>query len=596
MNEEYEGLTLPEIKVTAPKLYSQGYDDNGNPIYTTDYSKSDKGITERLIKEGKYYTKKETDRKKAKQEIARRRPGLTNPYVKPIRDFAIGSIGGALGVTTLGTQVLPSLANMGKAAVADAITHPIATSVGIGTGIAGDNVDRHYNLTGKLLESINDKTTFNFNTKNPTFTLGGLVGGLGGDLAARVSIEPWARNQIKTYLLNRNLNNQIKNTSLSSIDPLKQDQVTLVHSQNPNPISTNKASLKLLERPKANITDAELKGIPKIDRNQPLKSNPLAGSNSNVDTYLINKGDNYFQFVDGKLVFKPGNAKSGIQRKTVHFTTDQPVIDHAQGNWSGASETLLTPYQQIVKDNGIPMNIDPMDTWFSNQYPFIIRQNGSKIFTSNPKNYYKYKSQGIDVETSKEAQKLYQQLQDAFKQEKNLNEAWKKVDYELYSPEYNALNKYRQTVTRPLLDQHDRIHRNWVKQNNNKPTINTYKQLEQETGLDSGVTEYRGKMDYWDTPASHSSMWYFDELNDGQRFNQFLRQVIEYPKAITAQDYQLFEQLVRKNPNLVKEFLNPTDDLSQIKNPDILNKLPKEIQQILHNIQTRGYKQGGNII
>jgi hypothetical protein len=66
MNEDYKGLTLPEIQITAPKLYSQGYDDNGNPIYTTDYSKSDKGITERLIDEGKYYTKEEADRKKAK--------------------------------------------------------------------------------------------------------------------------------------------------------------------------------------------------------------------------------------------------------------------------------------------------------------------------------------------------------------------------------------------------------------------------------------------------------------------------------------------------------------------------------------------------
>lgn len=104
MNEEYEGLTLPDIQITAPKLYSQGYDDEGNPIYTTDYSKSDKGITERLIKEGKYYTPEEIQRDNTRKEIARRRPGELSLWVKPIRDFAVGSIGGALGVTALGTM------------------------------------------------------------------------------------------------------------------------------------------------------------------------------------------------------------------------------------------------------------------------------------------------------------------------------------------------------------------------------------------------------------------------------------------------------------------------------------------------------------
>jgi hypothetical protein len=96
---------------------------------------------------------------------------------------------------------------MGKAAIIDAITHPISTSVGMVTGTIGDNVDRHYNLTSNLLEKINEETNFNFNTKNPTFTIGGLIGGLGGDLGVRA-----INNAFKPYI--SKLPSQVKNAMM----------------------------------------------------------------------------------------------------------------------------------------------------------------------------------------------------------------------------------------------------------------------------------------------------------------------------------------------------------------------------------------------
>lgn len=403
----------------------------------------------------------------------------------------------------------------------------------------------------------------------------------GGDFA---KIKNWARAR----LINRAMSN-IKTPIIPRVN-----QIELIYQ--PPKRQIGKTSLKFYERPQSKLTEAEKAGIPKGDRNQSLKTNPLAGVESEVDTYLINRTNTPFTFVDGKLVWMPGNARSGESRATVHFTTDQPVIDHGSGSWAAASETFLTPYQQVVRDNGMPMNIEPMDTWFSNQYPFIIRQNGSRIFTSNPRNYYKYLQQGIDVETSKEAQEIYQQIQKAMKERDILEQAFVKTGYAIGSPEQQALIKYSAEVLDPLLRKHDIIHRNWVKANNRRPTLDTYKQLEKETGLISGVTDYRGKMDYYNAPATHSNIWYTDTMDAKQRFDTFLYQLIEYPNVIKQQDYQLFEQLARKYPELVKDFIENKKGVKHWSGFKSINTLPKEVQQILYNVYNRGYKTGGKLM
>jgi hypothetical protein len=120
----------------------------------------------------------------------------------------------------------------------------------------------------------------------------------------------------------------------------------------------------MLERP-STLSDAELKGVNKHDRKRVIRTNPLAGVDSNVDTYLINRSDTPLEFVDGISVWFPGGSRAGKNRATVHFTTNEPVGAHMADDWNAASERLLTPYAQIVKDNGLPINIDPMDTYFS---------------------------------------------------------------------------------------------------------------------------------------------------------------------------------------------------------------------------------------
>lgn len=320
--------------------------------------------------------------------------------------------------------------------------------------------------------------------------------------------------------------------------------------------------LGMLERP-STLSDAELKGVTKHDRNRVIRTNPLAGVDSNVNTYLINRSNTPIEFVNGTSVWFPGGSRAGKERATVHFTTDRPVIGHAYGDWSTSSETLLTPYTQVVKDNGLPLNIEPMDTYFSQLYPFIIRQDGTKIFTSNPHNYRRYKARGVDVYTDKEAQQLWQQMRDLQIEENLLKD---KLGNEMFIPGTKAWDEAYDLRRRmdQVADRHDDIHVNWTKQQNTVD-LDTYRQMESETGLRSGVTTRRREwydhtdtppvLEYSTTPPTHSASWFMDRNSPQQRYDMFLQYLKEYPDIITDQDVQMFQRLLQTNPDLMKQYL-----------------------------------------
>lgn len=320
--------------------------------------------------------------------------------------------------------------------------------------------------------------------------------------------------------------------------------------------------LGMLERP-STLSDAELKGVTKHDRNRVVRTNPLAGVDSNVDTYLINRSNTPIEFVDGTSVWFPGGSRAGKERATVHFTTDRPVIGHAFGDWSTSSETLLTPYAQVVKDNGLPLNIEPMDTYFSQLYPFIIRQDGTKIFTSNPHNYRRYKALGVDAYTDKEAQQLWQQIHDLQIEENLLKD---KLGSEIFIPGTKAWDEAADLRRRmdQAAQRHNDIHVNWAKQHNTVD-LDTYGQMEAETGLKSGVRTRRREwyehtdappvLQYSTTPPTHSVSWFMDWNSPQQRYNTFLQYLKEYPDIITDQDVQMFQRLLQTNPDLMKQYL-----------------------------------------
>ena len=260
-------------------------------------------------------------------------------------------------------------------------------------------------------------------------------------------------------------------------------------------------TLKLLRKP---ISTAERAGVPKVIRNQRIKPNPNAGATTQVNTYLINRAHNPWEIIDGKFVFKMGEPFSSpfnpeVKKSPIsfHFTTDTQVQPHSGGDpWASAKTTYLVPYRSVVEHNGLPSNIEPMDTWWTAPSTFQFPIDGVKVLTADPATYRLYKLHGVDVE---------------------------------FSPEGMRSIKSGDGM-RDIVE-------NWIRkvqdQTGMRPTVDTYRQMEMETGLPSRVTgkparPYRGMGDhfveetnipsYYHAPTSHSGSWANPSMTRESRF------------------------------------------------------------------------------
>lgn len=285
---------------------------------------------------------------------------------------------------------------------------------------------------------------------------------------------------------------------------------------------------------------------------------------NNRGMWLINRSFTPFEFKDGKIVWKPGNSRAGSSRRTVHFTTTEPVTDHGYGQWGSASETGLFPLNIVIADNDLPINIQPMDTYFAITKPFTLRQQGAKIFTGNRANYNMYRKLGVDVYSSPEAFEIQEKLSILQKQYDDLISQGA-------NPLTNSELKQLNMQIRDLSDQYDKIQRNWVK-NQGNPTYQDYQNLESQTGLSSDVKPYTGRevatpiqqevgYTYHSTPATHANAWYNDNNSPAEAIKQFSHRS-KYGTKIPEGEYQLYEKLLRENPELLDQY-----------KPEILNKI-----------------------
>lgn len=258
------------------------------------------------------------------------------------------------------------------------------------------------------------------------------------------------------------------------------------------PLTIRKSSQFWDGTSKSKLSVDEKMGLPKSERNQPIKSNPNAGAVTNVDTYLINRAYAPWEIRDGKFIFKMGepiNVRGLSERApiTFHFTTDTQVKPHSGGDgWANAKTTYLVPYKSVVKHNGMPANIEPMDTWWTAGSTFEFPTQDVKVLTADPKVYRQYKARGIDVEFSPEGRKLVRER----KGMSDIVEQW-------------IRNKQDQFGMRP--------------------TVDTYRQMERETGLPSNVRPKKKHLfgdyfeetnipDYHTGPATHSNSWSFPAM------------------------------------------------------------------------------------
>ena len=310
------------------------------------------------------------------------------------------------------------------------------------------------------------------------------------------------------------------------------------------------------ERP-SYLSDAERAGIPKGDRNNIVPY--LEGSTSNVseDIMLINRGKYPYIFKNGQIVWNPQKTGLGRGRRlTTHFTLDRPVTGHGAGNWDLASETMIVPYKQVVKLNGQPLNIEPMDTYFGGFGRFRLNQNDVKILTSDPVNYRKYKLAGVNAEFSEESNRL---VTEGKKIEEQIEALLKKADYypgNLPQEEFDLYYSLQDKLYDIQQKNYDLVLK-WTEANGRRPTLEDMKIIENESGLESstseiGSTGIHNSLDknitYHMAPATHAN----DFTSAFERWENL--DFFDSPDYLySPQRIKLFNEIKLKYPELFKE-------------------------------------------
>ena len=168
----------------------------------------------------------------------------------------------------------------------------------------------------------------------------------------------------------------------------------------------------------------------------------------------------------------------------------------------------------MVENNGKPVNMDMMDTWFTNPNNVVVKRDGTKILTSDINNYKKYKSQGIDVTYNKESAKLTNRIKeidstiDKMTKENKTNSFGHFEDASLNNKKKSLL------LEKSELQASNRKHVNkWVKDNKGNMTDEHLLKYATEGGTEGNVQnslKYSSKDNperYSTAPASHANNW-----------------------------------------------------------------------------------------
>lgn len=228
--------------------------------------------------------------------------------------------------------------------------------------------------------------------------------------------------------------------------------------------------------------------------------------------------------------------------------------------------------------------------------PFKLRQRGAKIFTGSKANYLRYKRAGVDAYTTPRAQKIQEKLAKLRESQPEVTDA----SFIVGTPEYNALNAYYKALGK-YKGAYDQEQLNWLRQYSN-PTIQDYKTLEAETGLTSGVNELQGasygsdplrKVEYYSTPATHSSSWYgsseIDEVAPSKTAESILRmfnprlQKLNGYTVPSRQEFPLIERFFKRNPTLYSDV--PLSKFDKILSGELTPE-QRWLYTLLRNIKT----------
>ena len=488
-------------------------------------------------------------------------------------------------------------------------------------------------------------------------TFGGIMSGI-GMASALPALEKATRGEKLTIDDYRSLTNGLmgiiglKNTFSSQISQSKNSEID---PQTPVPSNKPTTADRLQEQEiKANefFTDIqnrhlaqqqqlkqqqrnfESTGYSKGDRNRVVKPNPLAGTAPETalqNLMLINRvGTSQIEWQNGVLTWPQqkipyrtlfDNTPSQLTRPTVHFTTHQSVMPHNSGSWNGSPTTIMFPYAEAVRNNGMPLNIEPMDTWFSNATSFRIPANKILVFTGDLAEATRARLQGADVTFSSKVGVISKRIQAIDKEIDALHRIKGGYDIPEYnSPEYIKI-KNLSNEKDELEKQMRQLHEDFIQSHQTAPTYEDYMQLEKETGLISGVGTHEnpvgfgekqfGGLTYSHDPRTHSGSWYGTTEHFGpvQAARNYIFQLDNYvfnpyegdlkwvdvnqKSLLNPQNLVLFQQNVQK---ALKEHPNEIIKLREtIKTLSDDMPYVQELKRILNGELVYKYYLGGKL-
>ena len=272
----------------------------------------------------------------------------------------------------------------------------------------------------------------------------------------------------------------------------------------------------------------EQTGDPKAWKHAIVKKSPIGISNPNPmldHILLINRvgGDGQILWQNGQLVWpRRKEMVEGVQerrynsnRPTVHFTTHKPVTDHGYGTWSETPTTIMIPITEVMKSNGRPLSIEPMDTYWNNSLSMQIPAAAVRVFTGSLQEATKARMQGASVTFSKEAYKINKEIQ---KLNKQYDDIMKKHAGDFSGWQKDPKRYEIEEALRQLQEKNYNLHTLFTDQQQaSRPlTVEDYRLLEAVTGLQSGVSvNANGELSYYHTPHKHSFEWWKNYSENG---------------------------------------------------------------------------------
>lgn len=176
--------------------------------------------------------------------------------------------------------------------------------------------------------------------------------------------------------------------------------------------------------------------------------------------------------IENGRVFLTNNSTKN--RSTSHFTFDQPVQSHSNGNWDDQLYTIVTPWKHI-RNKGKIMSIEPSDVIITGRN-INLPVKKIQIISGDP-------TLGSSVKrlTTPKLDELFH----------NIKIARESYVAPVPTPGINLNKVY--DAGKPFFKDYASEVRNIAMQNYKQPTLSQFKALEKSTGLKAGVIEGNGQ-------------------------------------------------------------------------------------------------------